>query len=1129
MKENRGTWLRAARVLLATAVLSFGASGLWAQGTTGKVQGTVLDPTGQPVANAQVFIEGTSFAALTNEDGFYFFNNVPAGTYSMRAQFIGYQPAQVTDVRVLAGQTLTVDFGLAGAVQLEVLTVTAAAAPIVPRDQVASKAIVAGEDVDRLPVNDALNLVQLQPGVVTARGGNLSIRGSRANEAVIFIDGSPVRRMDTGASNLQVATNLLAEVSVTTGALEASFGDAQAGVISLVSRSGGPGFTGTLAYESDEMMGKSLTTGFNRFEAALAGPLLGNLTFALGGTLTGNRGSVTRVGAEEIPTYTFAGVDTTVSQLVEGSSTDSLQRAIPRIIQWGGLCEDTDLNGDGVINESTPEDNYGYECQGRIRPYSFTTDVRANAKLQLTYGSGSRISLSGFTNQTWNMFAQSRMNQESSQGSNNTSNALILNWVQQVFRGAESELAFDLNLSYQTDRFANGHMVRAEDLDLRDPFLGLNFGRLDLLTDFDRFAPGVAPSEHLTRDPATNGYLLRQLETDEDWDAYIENVRYDRGTLRTYLDRFEIQSNNYPRLNAWGLTIGPSNYGVNTAGGNNSLLYERRYVGRANVDFQADRYNRFKFGAEGTVARLGRQQMSLNRKSFGNGYVGEPYKWAAFAQDRLDLGDVVLEFGLRYDAYDTRTVFPLVPGRIFTNPAFDETASVEDMTCPTAREDCDIYEYVWYNSVKHTAWAPRVRVSFPVTDRTGFRLSYAHQTQVPDMFNMYNGTNNDLANTNTNDQFGGDADFGKTIQFEFGIRHAFSPDMVLDIAAYNKDKVSDITYRILPFFDTFSDRVSNVNVLTNADFGNVRGVDVQLVRRLGNYFTGQLSYTFQNARSTGSDPTDYLNGLSRQPFGVLDERPEAPQFTLRTRDDRRHNIQGSFSLNVPSDFAPGSAFGALLRNVGLFGTVQVRSGLPYTQLVNVGFGQTSAGTAGLGATLAEPLQASETPWEKYFDLRVTKGLRLGAADFTLYADIRNVFNVTNTSTLFAETGDVVNEIYFENIFLQPQLLTMEQDARSSGVWTTFTKTDADGSNARTVGAIDLRSIDNACPGWAGGGGAISCVMLQRTERRFGNGDGLYDVEEQTAAITEFYNLGNSPSAFAYGQGRLVRLGLQLSF
>ncbi len=1124
MTENgRSVLARAARVLLVFGVLSFGASGLWAQGTTGKIQGTVLDPTGQPIANSQVFVLGTSFAALTNEDGFYFINNVPAGSYSMRAQFIGYQAAQIDGVRVLADQTLTVDFRLSGAVALEAITITAATAPIVPRDQVASKSIVTGEDVDNLPVNDALNLVQLQPGVVTARGGSISIRGSRANEAVIFIDGAPVRRMDTGSTILNVATNTLQEVSVTTGAMDAAFGDAQAGVISLVTRSGGPRFVGTFSYETDEMMGKSLTTGHNRFEGAVSGPVFGNLTFSVGGTLTGNRGAAFGKGTNEIPVYTFAGLDTVVTGLATGSSTDSTQTLIPRIAQWSGSCEPTDLNGDGSVAPNSMEDNYGLSCQGRLRPYGWRTDLRANGKLQYTYGSGSRVSLSALTNINQGMGAAT-MNFEGASGDRTTSNVFVLNWVQQVFRGADNELAFDLNLSYQTDRSIDGQIARVDDIDLRDPMLGIVVSPLGFHSDWDSFAPGD-PATHLTRDPATNGFILTQLRTDEDWDALIENVRYDRGTLRGYLGRNEIETRTVPRMNAYGVTGGFSNFGIDATSG---YRYERRYVGRANVDWQFDRYNRFKFGAEGTMSRLGRMDGTAQvRKSFGNFYTGEPYKWAAFAQDRLDLGDVVIEVGVRYDQFDTRTIFPLVPGRIFTNPAFDQAETVEQMTCQDVRENCDIFEYVWVKGEKHTAFAPRVRVSFPVTDRTGFRLSYAHQTQVPDLFNMYNGTNNDLANTNTNDQFGGDADFGKTILFEFGIRHAFSPDMVFDISAYNKDKTSDITYRVLPFFDTFSDRVSNVNILTNADFGNVRGIDMQLLRRFGNIFSGQVSYTYQTAKSTGSDPTDYLNGLSRQPFGVLDERPEAPQFTLRTRDDRTHTLQGSFSLSLPADFEQGTTIGTILRDVGVFGTFQFRSGLPYTRLTNVGFGQRASAGFGLGAGLAEPLQSSETPWEKLFDLRVTKGFRLGPTDWTLYADVRNVFNFTNRSNLFAETGDVVNELYFENIFLKPQLLTMEQDARSSGAWTVISKMDADGT-VSSIGAIDLRSVAATCPGWAGGGGTVACVMLQRTEQRFGNGDGLYDVDEQTAAVTEYYMLNNSPESF-FGTGRLVRLGLQLTF
>src|ERR1051326_8499948 len=58
---------------------------LAAQQTTGKIEGTVSDQAGAPIANAQVFVVGTSFGAVTNDKGYYFVNNVPVGTFALRA------------------------------------------------------------------------------------------------------------------------------------------------------------------------------------------------------------------------------------------------------------------------------------------------------------------------------------------------------------------------------------------------------------------------------------------------------------------------------------------------------------------------------------------------------------------------------------------------------------------------------------------------------------------------------------------------------------------------------------------------------------------------------------------------------------------------------------------------------------------------------------------------------------------------------------------------------------------------------------------------------------------------------------------------------------------------------------
>ena len=90
-----------------------------------------------------------------------------------------------------------------------------------------------------------------------------------------------------------------------------------------------------------------------------------------------------------------------------------------------------------------------------------------------------------------------------------------------------------------------------------------------------------------------------------------------------------------------------------------------------------------------------------------------------------------------------------------------------------------------------------MQVSFPVTERTNFRFSYAHQVQAPDFALVLGGINTDLTVTNTNHVYGTDLDFGKTITFEFGIRHAFNDDMVLDVSAYNRDNLSNAAGRLL--------------------------------------------------------------------------------------------------------------------------------------------------------------------------------------------------------------------------------------------------------------------------------------------------------------------------------------------
>ncbi len=341
--------------------------------------------------------------------------------------------------------------------------------------------------------------------------------------------------------------------------------------------------------------------------------------------------------------------------------------------------------------------------------------------------------------------------------------------------------------------------------------------------------------------------------------------------------------------------------------------------------------------------------------------------------------------------------------------------------------------------------------------------------------------------------------------------------MVLDVSAYNKDKVSDLAMRKLEFFDPQNQRDQLINVLTNLDFGNVRGFDVNLIRRIGNFFNGSVAYTFQVAKGTGSDPRTYLNTLARQQSAITGQPVDPPQAILPTNDNRTHNIAGSLAANFPGDFAPGTAWGAVLRNAGAFATFRFASGLPYTRLINSGGGELAPFTGfGLGALQDEPLNASSMPWIKFFDLRLTKGWQLGGTDWTVFADIRNVFNFRNRNALFAETGDIVNSVHRDAV-VDPEVDRLESQAGSWFREVTF----ADGTR---VEAIDLTT--GRCATYPDG--PVNCVMLKRAEARFGNGDEIYTVDEYTAAFNAHYNLRSGIQNFL-GQPRHIRLGVELNF
>ena len=135
-----------------------------------------------------MLIEVTHWATSRTTNGYYFVNNVPAGSQAVTASFLGYQ-TESQQHRILAGQTTTANFALSTEVIVAdsaIITVTERE-PLVPRDNTISKSRFIKENIEDLPLQSVDQLVTLAAGASGQQGG-ISMRGSRPDDATVYVE-----------------------------------------------------------------------------------------------------------------------------------------------------------------------------------------------------------------------------------------------------------------------------------------------------------------------------------------------------------------------------------------------------------------------------------------------------------------------------------------------------------------------------------------------------------------------------------------------------------------------------------------------------------------------------------------------------------------------------------------------------------------------------------------------------------------------------------------------------------------------------------------------------------------------------------------------------------------------------
>lgn len=202
-------------------------------GTTGKIAGKVKDgATGQPLVGANIMLVGTTLGAVTDANGQYFILNVPPGTYRVSGSIIGYTKLTQTDVRVRIDQTAALDFVLTEeTIQTEGVTVVGQK-PKVELDLTASK-----ESMSREQIENSWGLT-LKDAISDLSGTNINggIRGSFGTDVSYRLDGLDLRDAGSNTNFSSVNMSTIQEVEVLTGGWNAEYGQANGSIVNIVPR-----------------------------------------------------------------------------------------------------------------------------------------------------------------------------------------------------------------------------------------------------------------------------------------------------------------------------------------------------------------------------------------------------------------------------------------------------------------------------------------------------------------------------------------------------------------------------------------------------------------------------------------------------------------------------------------------------------------------------------------------------------------------------------------------------------------------------------------------------------------------------------------------------------------------------
>lgn len=339
-----------------------------------------------------------------------------------------------------------------------------------------------------------------------------------------------------------------------------------------------------------------------------------------------------------------------------------------------------------------------------------------------------------------------------------------------------------------------------------------------------------------------------------------------------------------------------------------------------------------------------------------NVYEANPYQFAGYVQDKIELDYLIVNAGLRFDYFEPDGTYLNDPNKI---------AELDQFNSPFPDS------LVSKSSAKYQL-SPRIGLSYPITDKGAIHISYGHFFQIPPFEYLYRNPNfripltgnfpenigNTIGNTDLKPQ--------QTIMYEIGLQQEIFANIGATFTIYHKDIRNLLASEI-----HIKNEFKKFSKLVNRDYGSVNGLTLSFERYFVEGFGATIDYTFQVAKGNASDPNDAFNKAQANP--PIDVNKQLVNLDW----DRTHSLNFTLTLGTPGDY--------ILSSVGKYGT-----GLPYTPSIQ-------NQRTGLENSDRRP---------DYFnvDIYLTKYLNLFGASVSAFIKVFNLFDTANEPNVFTDTG-----------------------------------------------------------------------------------------------------------------------------